>query len=73
MRAKGDDIDIDILLFLQLVPQLKDLDLDLALSVVLQNALVRLALLVSHVLEVLRIGRAHVSRLQECEVTLDIA
>lgn len=58
---------------LELVPERKDLDFDLALAVVLQQPLVRLPLLVSQAVQVPRVRRAEVARLLKGQVALHVA
>ena len=64
---------VNALFLLQLVPQLKDLDLHLALAVVIEDSLVGLALLVSKAVKVLGVRRAVVAGLHVCEAALDVA
>lgn len=60
-------------LLLELVPQLKHLDLDLTLALVLEQALVRLALPMLQAVEVARlVGRAHVARPHVRQVALHV-
>ena len=62
-----------ILFLLELIPQLKDLDLYLPLPVMFQDTLVRLALLVSQTVEVFGVRGGMVARLDMGEVALDVA
>lgn len=57
----------------ELVTQFKDFDLDLSLAVVLQDALVRLSLLMTQAVEVFGVWRGAVARFDVCEVALDVA
>lgn len=62
-----------VLFFFKLVPQVKDLNFDLALAVMLQDPLVWLPLLVSQAIEVFGIRSAVVARLDLSKVALDVA
>lgn len=68
-ERRGEDAP----LLLELVAQLKDLDLDLALAVVLEYALVWLALPVAQAVEVFWVGRGAVAGPNVRQVSLDVA
>lgn len=73
----GPNISMNLPFVLQLVPELKHFDLDLALSIMLKYGLVRLSLAVPKAVEVVvsaawRIGRTAVARLQMRQAALDI-
>ena len=62
-----------LLFLLKLIPQLKDLDLNLAFAIVLEDSLVGLPLLVPQAVEVFGVGSAVFARLDVGEVALDVS
>jgi hypothetical protein len=62
-----------ILFFLQLITQLKDLDLNLALAIMFKDVLVGLALTVSEKVVVLGVGSGGVARLEMRKVALNVS